>query len=428
MAVDPMTGPVIDLGELRHGPDPEPSLRPPRAQSRPLRCALVVLLALVTLAAAEVAPPRLAPVTLSARPGSDVMIDGDRLLILEPSSQSRPGRLAAYHLPGGELVWQVPLSTEARYWGMTALAGMVLATGYEIGGRENRTMALDRATGAYRWQQPGTVFELVDGNLLLRTGGETEPSGVRAIDPCCGTVRWQLAGVSAAVTLRGTERGVDRVVFNQLDGPVEVRDATTGAVLAHADLRPPDGGPIDLDVMDDLLVAYDRGAGTITAYGLDQLDKRWTRTRVQIDFALDCGPVLCMRATNEMQAVDRMTGEVRWSSSRWGWAWPAGGRLMANLSGVGPLEQYLVLDALTGRQLADLGRWELYQLGPGGRLVGIRRHPDGGVLVGELDIGAGTVRIVDVLRDATGECQVVTGYLVCSAAAPSSYQLWKLAG
>ena len=58
---------------------------------------------------------------------------------------------------------------------MTPLAGMMLVTGYEIGpeGRETLTVALDRATGAYRWQQPGSVFKLTDGNLLLRSGGET---------------------------------------------------------------------------------------------------------------------------------------------------------------------------------------------------------------------------------------------------------------
>ncbi|WP_425271431.1 PQQ-binding-like beta-propeller repeat protein [Micromonospora inaquosa] len=350
---------------------------------------------------------------------------------MEPSNPTQEGRLAAYRLSGGEPIWQVPLSSEARYWGMTSLSGMLLATGYEIGpeGREARTLALDRATGAYRWQQPGTVIELTDGNLLLRSGGETERSSLRVVDPCCGTVRWQLSGISADLNVRGTENGVDRVVLNQLDGPVEVRDAITGAVLARADLRPPDGGPIGLDVMNDLLLAIDRGSGTVTAYGLDRLDRRWTRTRVNVDFALDCGPVLCMRTGNaELQALDRATGEVRWRSGQWGWAWPTDGRLMANVSGAGPLGQYIVLDPLTGRQLADLGRWELYQLGVGGRLVGLRRIPDGGVLVGELDIGAGAVRTVDVLPDATGDCQAITGYLVCSTAAPSSYQLWKLVG
>ncbi|MFI6232975.1 PQQ-binding-like beta-propeller repeat protein [Micromonospora sp. NPDC050784] len=426
-----MTGPVIDLGELWHDADPKPVPRPPRAHGRPLRCALVVLLALVTLTSAAVSPPRRTPVTLAAQRGSDVMVDGDLLLLMAPiNTSTRQARLSAYRLPDGEPVWQAPLSAEARYWGMTSLAGMLLATGYEIGpeGRETLTVALDRATGAYRWQQPGTVSKLADGNVLLRSGGETLPSNLRAVDPCCGTVRWQLPPTTAEISIRDTGHGVDRLVFNQGNGLVEVRDATTGAALARAGMRPPGGAPLGIELIDDLLLAIDRGSGTINAYGLDRLDRRWTRRSGPIEFALDCGPVLCLRTGgNELQALDPATGDVRWRSDRWLWGWPYEGRLMANISGFGPMEQYIVLDALTGRQLADLGKWELYQLGVGGRLIGIRRHPDGGVLVGALDIGAGEVHIVDVLRDATGECQAITGYLVCSAAAANSYQLWKLA-
>jgi outer membrane protein assembly factor BamB len=421
---------VIDLGELRHGSEPDPLPRPPRAHGRLLRCALVVLLMLVTLAAATVPQPRRAPVTIPAVPGSDVMVDGDLLLVVEPTSAARQGRLAAYRLPTGEPVWQAPLSAEARYWGLKPLAGMLLATGYEIGpeGRGTRTIALDRATGAYRWHQPGIASKLIDGNLLLRDGGETEPSIVRAVDPCCGTVRWQLPPTTAEISIRDTGYGVDRLVLYQANGLVEVRDATTGAAMASADMRPPSGAPLGIDLIDDLLLAVDRGSGTINAYGLDRLDRRWTRRSGPIEFVLDCGPVVCLRTGgNELQALDPATGDVRWRSERWLWGWPYEGRLMANITGYGPMEQYVVLDALTGRQLADLGRWELYQLGDGGRLVGIRRHPDGGVLVGELDIGAGKVRILDVLPDAAGECQAITGYLVCAAAVAGSSQLWKLA-
>ncbi|MEU1589187.1 PQQ-binding-like beta-propeller repeat protein [Micromonospora sp. NPDC005710] len=426
-----MTDSVIDLGELRHGPDPDPLPRPPRAHGRPLRCALVLLLALGTLAAAAVPPPRRAPVTLPAQPGSDVMVDGDLILVMEPvNASTRQARLAAYRLPDGEPVWQAPLSAAARYWGVRPLAGMLLATGYEIGpeGRDTLTLALDRATGAYRWQQPGIAQELIDGNLLLRSGGETEPTSLRAVDPCCGTLRWQLPPTTAEVSIRDNGHGVDRLVLNQANGPVEVRDATSGAAMASAEMRPPGGARLGIDLIDDLLLATDKGSGTINAYGLDRLDRRWTRDSGPVEFALDCGPVVCLRTGgNELLALDPATGDVRWRSDRWLWGWPYENRLMANISGFGPMEQYVVVDALTGRQVADLGKWELYQLSDGGRLVGIRRHPDGGELVSELDIAAGTVRIVDVLPDATGECQAITGYLVCSAPATGFYQLWKLA-
>ncbi|MEK8107454.1 hypothetical protein NKG94_24130 [Micromonospora sp. M12] len=156
-------------------------------------------------------------------------------------------------------------------------------------------------------------------------------------------------------------------------------------------------------MINDLLLAIDRGSGTINAYGLDRLDLRWTGRSGPIEFAADCGPVVCVRTSlDELRAIDLATGEERWRSDRWRWGWPHDGRLMVSTSDDGGPERYLVLDALSGRQLVDLGQWELYQLGVGGRLVGTRKHPDGGVLVGELDIGAGKVRVVDVLPHARG--------------------------
>ncbi|MFI6781020.1 PQQ-binding-like beta-propeller repeat protein [Micromonospora sp. NPDC050276] len=425
-----MTGPVIDLGELRHGSDPDPLPRPPRANGRSLRCALALLLVLVTVGAAAAPPPRRSVVTLPVRPGADVLIDGDLLLGIEPINDTRTlqRRLAAYRLPSGAPVWQASLPGEARYWGIAPVAGMLLVTGYEIGvdSQSSLTVALDRATGAYRWQQPGSATLLADGSLLLQAGGEGQPVSLRAVDACCGNVRWQLPA-AANVEVQHSGRGAARVVLHQRNGPTEVRDAATGSVLARADLRPPGGEPLDfVQVINDLLVTIGGEPTTVTGYGLDRLDRRWTSTRGRVEFSADCGPVLCLRTgANELQAIDIATGELRWRSDRWRWGWPFEGRLMVSASDGGAVEHYLVLDALTGRQLADLGQWSLFQLGVGGRLVGVRRHPDSGMLVGELDIRAGKVRILDVLPEAVGNCQAIVDHLLCTTP-NGSYQLWTL--
>ncbi|MDG4808567.1 hypothetical protein O7634_17590 [Micromonospora sp. WMMD1120] len=430
-----MTGPVIDLGVLRQETDPEPPprrpgrLRRPRADGRPLRCALALLFVLVTLAAAAAPPPRRTPVTLPVPAGADVLVDGDLLLSVESTGAvPMQRRLSAYRLPEGAPIWQASLPSEARYFGLVLLGDMVLATGYEVGpqGRGAVSIALDRATGAYRWQQPGRGTALTDGSLLLQSGGEGEPVSIRAVDPCCGTVRWQLPP-TADVEIQHAGREPDRVVLSRRTGPTEVREATTGRVLARADLRPSGGGPLGyVQVQGDQLLTIGGEPTVVTAYGLDRLDRRWSASVGRVEFAMDCGPVLCLRTgADELLAVDPATGATRWRSDRWRWGWPYQGRLMVSTSGGGTAERYLVLDALTGRQVADLGRWELYQIDAGGRLLGVRQRPDGGVVVGELDVGAARVRVRDVLPRAAGACQGISGNLLC-AGPDGSYQLWRL--
>ncbi|WP_406075794.1 PQQ-binding-like beta-propeller repeat protein [Micromonospora sp. NBC_01638] len=421
---------MIDLGELRHGPDPAPLPRPPRAHGRPLRCALVLLIVLATLASATVPPPRRAVVTLPGSAGAEVVVIDDLLVVTETTNAQEPQRLAAFRLPSGDPVWQASLPTVARYWGVAPLAGMLLATGYEIGpeGQGTLTVALDRATGAYRWQQPGSARRLADGNLLLQSGGDDEPQSLRAVDPCCGTVRWQLPDAATYINVRDTGPGVDRVVLNQVDGPTEVRDATTGAVLARADLRPPDGGTLGyVEVVNDLLLTIGEDPVTVTAYGLDRLDRRWSSTFGRVDFVEDCGPVLCLQTRSAgLRAVDVATGEVRWRG-RWAWVTPIGGRLLTSVSNNPDtaLREFVVLDPMTGRVLAELGRWEPAQFGFDGPLIGVRRHPDGGLLVAELDVPAGTARMLDVLPGATGECQVIVDQLQCRHV-DGSFRLWQL--
>ncbi|MEU8181066.1 PQQ-binding-like beta-propeller repeat protein [Micromonospora sp. NPDC049044] len=427
-----MTGSVIDLGELRHGPALEPprAPRPPRANGRPLRCALVLLLVLATLVSAAPPPAGRAVVTVPAQEGADVLIDDDLALVINPVTVQTPQwRLAAFRVSDGDPLWDAPLPGQPRYWGLRPRSGMLLATGYEIGadGRDTITVALDRATGAYRWQQPGSSVELADGNLLLQSGGEDQPLSLRAVDPCCGTVRWQLTTPTAGVTAQSAAERVDRVVLSDVKGPVEVRDARTGAVLVRADLRPPDGAPLGyVQVAGDLLLTVGGQPNAITAYGLDRLDRRWSTPVDEIDLVQDCGPVVCLRTRSAgLWAVDTATGEVRWRSDRWTWAWLYDGQLLAIPASSEGLGRYFVVDVRTGRERVDLGRWELFQIDTNGRLLGVRPRPGGGMLVGELDVRAGRTRIVDVLPEATGHCQPISDHLVCGQP-DGSYRSWQL--
>jgi hypothetical protein len=91
-----------------------------------------------------------------------------------------------------------------------------------------------------------------------------------------------------------------------------------------------------------------------------------------------------------------------------------------------PPQPLVVLDPMTGRELAALGRWELAQGGFDGPLIGVRQHPDGGMVIAELDVHAGKARVLDVLPDVTGNCQAVVGLLLLCQLVDGSYQLFRV--
>ncbi|MET8252756.1 PQQ-binding-like beta-propeller repeat protein [Micromonospora sp. NPDC005197] len=431
-----MTGPVIDLGELRHGPDLDTVRlpRPPLARQRPLRCALVLLLVLAGLAGSGPLHRR-EVVTVQAELGADALVTDDLFVLVEPLGRTGQRRITATWLPGGEPAWQVPLPTEGRYWGVAQQGETLLVTGHEVGpdSQGTLTMALDRRTGAYRWQQPGNPAALPDGNILMwSAGSDDQLDTLRGVDPCCGTVRWQVPiSPGGEFVFHDGEHGVDRVVVVRLRGSTEVRDATTGAVLARTDLGASGGGSsLSVQLADDLLLTIGGPSATITAYGLDDLRQRWRVPAGEALYASDCGVVICVQTrSGGLRALDTATGRDLWGSDRWGWVWPYAGRLVATtVSSAGPgAEELVVLDPPTGRVLAELGRWELARFALGDPLIGVRRHPDGGLLVAELDVAGGRARMLDVLRDATGDCQALTGRLLCRRR-DSAYGLWRLPG
>ncbi|MFI5928091.1 hypothetical protein ACIA3K_19125 [Micromonospora sp. NPDC051543] len=217
-----MSDAVIDLGELRDGSDPDRLPRPPSSRGRPARTALVALLVLVGLAASTPYPRRVG-VTLPATAGADAVVFDDVVFLVEPTGETRQRTLTATRLPDGEPVWRTSLPAEGRYWGVARSGETLLAIGYETGqdGAGTLTIALDPRTGAYRWQQPGRPAVLPDGAILLWSGENETAGALRAVDACCGTVRWQepvAAGLD--LTLRDGARGVDRLVVLRGGGQV----------------------------------------------------------------------------------------------------------------------------------------------------------------------------------------------------------------
>ncbi|MER7332294.1 MULTISPECIES: PQQ-binding-like beta-propeller repeat protein [unclassified Micromonospora] len=413
---------LIDLGELRDEPDREAPLpRPPRAVGRPLRVALVLALLVATLAGAAPAPERVS-VVVPARPGSEAFLAGDRFYVVEPAEREPEGavEVRAYALPArapadGRApapLWRARVPAAGRFWQVQSVPGVVLfsVTGEQTFGE---TLALDAATGRERWRQPGHPWPDLAGTLLVQTA-----DSVRSVDPASGRALWSVRTPPEGAHFGGVRDGlVKRIVLLTADGRAEVRDLRSGDLLHAADLLP-DGQPAfgQTVVTDDLLLLVRHQAGALTAYGLDGLRPRWEVRLPTVDYVSECGGLLCVGGPFVgFRVLDPATGAVRWTGEGWlGVLSGRGGRLLAVAPGPTTGERLGVLDAATGRQVADLGAWQLMPWHDDDRLLAVRPAASGGgLVVGELDVVAGRARVVDVLRDASGECRGGAEAVLC---------------
>ncbi|RGC70192.1 PQQ enzyme repeat protein [Micromonospora sp. MW-13] len=425
---------VIDLGELRGAVEPEPP-RPPRAVGRPLRVALAGAVALLTLAAsAPVARPVSAVVP--GGPGVEVFLIGDRMYVVEQVAAGSDGtrEVAAYTTPagpGGSLrpLWHTTAPGGTGPFQVREHGGFVLLTGGPDG-RATETVVVDLATGRQRWRQPGFPAPTVDGGLLLLGGGDDETAGsVHVVDLASGRARWSAPATPGLMAERRRGAETDRVVLISGSGRTEVRDAGSGAVLVAREAGPAGRGYPSANVVGDLLlvtVEDSVDAGRVTAYGLDALDRRW-----ELDlsaYVTWCGDLLCAAVRDVgVSALDPATGRTRWANPRWPWFVAApGGRLLAAAPGSAAALEFAVLDAATGRTVAELGRWELVDnQAPDEPRFGVRQTREGGLLVAELDPARAVARRLDVLPDAAGECRSAGRGLVCRRPG-GTYGWWRL--
>ncbi|MGS2614502.1 outer membrane protein assembly factor BamB family protein [Micromonospora sp. LZ34] len=419
---------LIDLGELRDRPEPERIAGPrrPRPAGRPLRSVLVLAAVLVTVAAAAPPPGRVA----ADVPGSaaDAFLADDRLYLAQPAEGVTDGTrdLVAYPLPDRATttpqrptpLWRVPVPGAGQFWGIQESHGAVLLSVAGLNGFQGGdTLVFEPDTGRLRWRQPGLARLDAAGRLLLETAGVDGPGTVRSVDLASGRALWSLSVPAEGAHYRGRDGLIEQLVVVTAGGAVEVYDAGTGTLLRRGEL--PSGGPPGTtytQLVEDLLLVIDRQSGRLTGYELDGLRRRWEVELPLVAYVYLCGELLCAAGrSGGTRALDAATGQVRWTSATWTGLLPGRGGLLLGLATTGSGgDRVVVVDVTTGRELADLGAWQLVSArSADDRIVGTRPMPGGGVLVAELDVTTGRARGHDVLRDASGDCQVDREMLVC---------------
>ncbi|MEU8298447.1 PQQ-binding-like beta-propeller repeat protein [Micromonospora sp. NPDC048909] len=435
---------VIDLGELRDGPATDAPERRLPPVGRPLRIVLVLLLVLATVAGAESVAGRVSAV-VPGSPTAEAFLAGDQLLISQPIQgvTDRNRELLAYPLPDRATreaqrpapLWRIPVPFTGELGRVQAGSGALLLY---VGGQdgEPETIALDAQTGQVRWRQPGFGWLDAAGRVFLETPPGPASATVQMVDVRSGRPFWSAPSTPPGSQFRIRNGVIDRVVLVRPGSEVEVRDAATGDLLRRTDLGlpvSPEEQPIQV-IGDLLLSGRDQGARpapgdrrpSLAGYDLDRLEQRWAVELATTSYLMDCGEVLCayLRAGG-IQALDPATGTLRWSSTEWAFVLAAEADRLLVLREQEISGRFAVLDAGTGRLVADLGTWQLASSNdPDAPMLGIRLVGDGRLVVAELDVTAGRAQLLDVLTGAAGNCQAGPGTLVCRRL-DGSFGAWR---
>ncbi|MFI2650359.1 PQQ-binding-like beta-propeller repeat protein [Micromonospora fulviviridis] len=423
---------VIDLGELRDDAPPGPAGRRPRAAGRPFRSAVVLVVALVTLAAA--APPaRPAARTLAGGPAAAAFVSGDRVYVVQPPDPQRGvGRqLVAYRAGDGppRTLWRTLLPGAGVATSVWEQDGTVLLVGRTAGDSAWETLGFDARTGRVSWLQPGVGFP-AGGALLMQVPEVSGRQAIRRVAVSDGRTLWSVPGTPDNVELSFGPSGVERLVHLTAAGETVVYDAVSGTRLVARDLAGGDRPTRRRTLLAaGMLLVIGDDVGTVTAYDLDTLQRRWTAALPLVGYAERCGSLLCAnRLTGGTWALDPATGAVRWTDDRWaGTLAAAGGRLLVAAGDAAATGTALaVVEEATGRLVADLGVWEVVPQDEfDGRLFAVRRIRNSRLLLVELDPAGSRPEVREVLVGAVGDCRMGAELVVCRHT-NGGFGLWRL--
>jgi len=428
---------LIELGYAGAEPETPPPSPIDRRSARRLLAALVAVLCLVTLTAST-RPRQHALVQLWSVPDvqeGDFTVIGDTVVVVSGADGET---MTGYALADGTKRWsrtmpeQVPLlvaDTDARV--------LLLPTGMRSAPLDaeadvyffTETIALDVATGADLWRSAGAYTGTFSGwpaagTVLLedKTRDGMGTARLRLVRLADGGTIWsqETPGVQRWLTLGADPGRPDRVATVDGDGNVRVLRLADGTEAAHGTVEwrsvsPESGDFIDLVAEGDVLAVLQSNGNrsTVVAYSTRTLRRLWTAGQDGNSSFYGCGAVLCTDGGGELLGYDWATGKVRWRAPGQGYARAVGQDLLIAESDADTTRKTL-LEAATGRRLADLGTGQPPWGYAGGTLVTIGVSPSqvGRAVVRWVDPGSGDTFPVGTMGPVNDRMFLLAGRLL----------------
>jgi len=426
---------LIELGDLGADPASPPPSRPGHRLSHRIGAALVVLLCLATLTYSI--PPTSHDLrvqwSLTGSITSYFTIVGDSVILTGgPMGQT----LTSYAIADGADRWTHSLSGEVPYINATRDSGVLLVptnaptvADSPAQGYYSDTIAVDATTGVELWRLPGSGDGWAStGTALLE---ERSPNGartarLRVVRLADGSTVWsrEAPEVDRWITL-GTDAGhPDRVALIERSGAVRILRLADGTQVGSGSVQWEGSEPArntygDMFAEGDHLYVVEAGLERVkvTAYSQSSLRRLW-----QIDQpsagggAYPCGPVLCVTNQHKLTGYDWTTGAARWRVDGQESAMELGAGLLLTQT-QDPAANQVVLDAATGRRLAELGGTAAQPwVFDGNTLIALGSSPSapGRTVVSKVDLRTGEtfpLGTIDLVGDPG--CQLAGRLLVC---------------
>lgn len=435
---------VIDLGLIPPaGTDYQPEPPPPTVRarwSRALACAVLLPL-FCTVAAVATDPPLRQVGTIATSSQQNFQLFQDGLYLVDGRQSLRGTETVSAYSPEGGLRWIKTVPGWAPETRVYETADETVINAADLSG-PTEFVAVDRGTGRELWAggglagggqpyvlavQPSPGRALVDVIDVGHGANELYWLSTRT-----GRVFWKFALPTGwRVNVVGEPPGPAYRILGP-DGDLMVVNLSDAG--GHRTVRLPDADSVSdplrraLTVGTDAVIVSDAGPSQTVVHSYDPqtYQLRWERAFTGAVTVQTCEPDLCVQNEQALDAIDPRTGVVWWQSSP-AVIYPVGAAMIAQTSTRFGVEPPMLLDATSGRRLADLDTWQVLAVS-GDTTAFLMRPLTGrsGLWLGRLDVAAASVQVLAAVPDLSDNCAATGTYLACQLSS-GTIVIWRTA-